>query len=121
MTESSSDRRAEFEAQLAEIRVKSGTAESERRWTTMGLVGAGAGIVITIVAVIASGGQSDTRDMLTLVMLGLVGVALTVAGAAVFLRYSLGRFLRFWMLRMLYELRDGPQPKAEASSKVTRF
>jgi hypothetical protein len=30
-------------------------------------------------------------------------LALAVAGAAVFLRYSLARFLRFWLLRQLYE------------------
>jgi hypothetical protein len=30
-------------------------------------------------------------------------LGLSVAGAAVFLRYSLARFLRFWLLRQLYE------------------
>ena len=30
-------------------------------------------------------------------------LALAVVGAAVFLRYSLARFLRFWLLRQLYE------------------
>ena len=28
---------------------------------------------------------------------------LTVVGAALFLRYSLGRYLRFWLLRLIYE------------------
>jgi hypothetical protein len=30
-------------------------------------------------------------------------LAVAVTGAAVFLRYSLARFLRFWLLRQLYE------------------
>ena len=30
-------------------------------------------------------------------------LGLAVVGAAVFLRYSLARFLRFWLLRQLYE------------------
>jgi hypothetical protein len=33
----------------------------------------------------------------------MIGVALTVAGAALFLRYSLAGFLRFWMARLSYE------------------
>jgi hypothetical protein len=105
MSESPDDRRAEFEAQLAEIRIKGGTAETEQRWTTIGLIVAATGVVITIVAFIVSGGQSDTRDVLSSVILALVGISLTVAGSAVFLRYSFARFLRFWMLRMIYEQR----------------
>lgn len=101
--EATGDRRAEFEAQLAEVRIKSGTAESEQRWMTLGVVGAGTGIVVSIIALIVSGGQDDTRDILEMAILGLVGVSLTVVGSAVFLRYSLSRFLRFWMLRLLYE------------------
>jgi steroid 5-alpha reductase family enzyme len=101
--EPTGDRRAEFEAQLAEVRIKSGTAESEQRWMTMGIVTAAVGVVVTIVAFIVSGGQGDTRDVLSSVILGLVGLTFAVVGSAVFLRYSLGKFLRFWMLRLLYE------------------
>jgi hypothetical protein len=103
MSESSNDRRSEFEAQLAAVRVKTGSAETDKRWTTIGLIAAGAGIVITIVAFIVSGGQSDTRDVLSSVILALVGLGLTVLGSALFLRYSFGQYLRFWLLRMIYE------------------
>ena len=34
---------------------------------------------------------------------GVLGLGLTVVGAALFLRYSLGRYLRFWLLRLIYE------------------
>ena len=48
-------------------------------------------------------GNTDSRDVISSVILGLAGVGVTVMGAAVFLRYSLGRFLRAWMLRLVYE------------------
>jgi hypothetical protein len=103
MSESSSDRRAEFEAQLAEVRVKTGVAETEQRWLTLGLVAAGVGVALGVITMIVAGSKDDTRDILEMVILGLVGVSLTVVGSAVFLRYSFARFLRFWMLRLLYE------------------
>lgn len=103
-SESPSDRRSEFEEQLAEIRIKSGATTSEQRWMIMGMVTAAAGVLIAILAFVLSDGQSDTRDVISSVILGLVGVSFAVVGSAVFLRYSLGRFLRFWMLRMIYEL-----------------
>jgi hypothetical protein len=47
--------------------------------------------------------KSDDRDIQSLIILAVAMLALAVAGAAVFVRYSLARFLRFWLLRQLYE------------------
>ena len=113
MSEDGADRRAEFEARLDEVRVKGGTAESEQRAMVLGLVVAGLGVLVTLIAFFSSTSQSDTRDVISFgVVLGLVGVAVTIVGSAVYLRYAFGRFLRFWMLRMLYEQRadDTPAP-----------
>lgn len=103
MSESAKDRRAEFEAQLDEVRVRTGAAESDQRWATLGLVLAIVGVVIAVIAFIISGSQGDTRDVLSSVILGLVGVGFTLLGSALFLRYSFARFLRFWLLRIIYE------------------
>ena len=97
------DRRERFEADLAEIQVKTGAAASEPRMILLGWVLMVAGIVLAVAAFVASGSQSDSRDVISSVILGLAGVGITVMGAAVFLRYSLGRFLRAWMLRLVYE------------------
>lgn len=97
------DRRERFEAELAEIQVKTGAAAGEPRMIALGWVLMVAGIVVALGAFVASGSQSDSRDVISSVILGLVGVGVTVTGAAVFLRYSLGRFLRAWLLRLVYE------------------
>jgi hypothetical protein len=47
--------------------------------------------------------------------LGMTGLATSVVGAAVFLRYSLADFLRWWLLRQSYEL----QAAAEAQRSST--
>ena len=45
-------------------------------------------------------GQAQQLDALSL---GLLGIAITVVGGVMFLRYSLGQFLRFWLARLSYE------------------
>lgn len=96
-------RREQFEEDIAAVRIRTGKAEAEQRWTILGLVALIAGIVLTVVAYISSTGQSDTRDVISSVIMALIGVSVTVAGAAIFLRYSFARFLRFWLLRLIYE------------------
>lgn len=61
------------------------------------------GLVGMFVAYQASLGSDDPRDIQSLIVLAIFMMGLVVAGAAVFLRYSLARFLRFWLLRQLYE------------------
>lgn len=100
---SQADRRERFEADLAQIQVKGGSAAAEPKMIALGWVLMIVGVVVAIAAFIASGSQSDSRDVISSVILGLVGVGVTVMGAAVFLRYSLGRFFRAWMLRLVYE------------------
>ena len=65
------------------------------------------GVVIGIVMVVLSSGASDSRDQSTYLSLGLVALSLVIAGAAVWLRYSFSRYLRYWRLRFIYEQRSG--------------
>jgi len=99
-------RREQFEEEIAAVRIRTGKAEAEQRWTILGLVGLVAGVVVALIAYISSTGQSDSRDVISSAILALVGVSLTIAGGALFLRYSLARFLRFWLLRVIYEQQD---------------
>jgi hypothetical protein len=40
------------------------------------------------------------------VTIAIIGVGVTVAGAAIFLRYSFAQFLRFWLARFIFEARN---------------
>lgn len=99
-------RRQRFEADLDQVRARTGVASDESRMVKVGMGLMGLGVVITIVSYFVSGGQADTRDVLSSVIGASVGVALVIAGAALFLRYSLAQFLRFWLLRLIYEQQD---------------
>jgi hypothetical protein len=99
-------RREEFEQEIAAVRIRTGKAEAEQRFTIVGIVGLVGGIAVCLGAYFGSTGQGDTRDVISSVILALVGVTISIAGAALFLRYSLARFLRFWLLRLIYEQQD---------------
>ncbi|MGN6692886.1 MAG: hypothetical protein ACTHN0_01810 [Aquihabitans sp.] len=100
------ERRQQFEADIAQVRVKTGGAAGEPRLIALGVVLMVVGAAVALIAFIASGSQSDTRDVLSTIILAVLGLTVSVIGAAVFLRYSLGRFLRFWLLRLVYEQQD---------------
>ena len=100
------ERRQQFEDDIAKVRVKTGGAAGEPRLIALGLVLMVAGVAIAVISFIVSGAQSDTRDVLSSVILAVLGLSVTVVGRAVFLRYSIGRFLRFWLLRLIYEQQD---------------
>ncbi len=102
-------RREQFEEEIAAVRIRTGKAEAEQRFTLLGLVAMAAGVVIALIAYFSSTSQEFTNDILELIILAGFGIALTILGAAVFLRYSLARFLRFWLLRLIYEQQDAKQ------------
>ena len=102
----SGDRRAQFEADLTAVRGKTGSAANDERLTQLGLFLAIGGVIVALFSVVTSGTISDSRELLERVLLSMFGLGLTVLGVAVYLRGSFGRYLRFWMLRMLYEQQD---------------
>ena len=61
------------------------------------------GVVGAFVAYQATRGMDDQRDIQSTIVLAIMFLGLVIIGAAVFLRYSLAKFLRFWLLRQLYE------------------
>ncbi|HEX6569699.1 MAG TPA: hypothetical protein VF015_11050 [Acidimicrobiales bacterium] len=96
------DRIERLRSDAAELNVSKG-ARHDGLYQTLGAVAMATGVVLAFVAYQLSLGKDDQRDIQSLQILALAMLALSIAGAAVFVRYSLARFLRFWLLRQLYE------------------
>jgi hypothetical protein len=96
----------EFKEAVAELRVEDPASARERRLLALGVLLMVAGVVVAFIAWLLSSGESDSLEQSEQMILAVFGVSLTVAGGAVFLRYSLARFFRFWLLRLIYELRQ---------------
>jgi uncharacterized membrane protein YidH (DUF202 family) len=112
MTSEPIDRAEQFKAEIADMKVKTGRARSENLLQLLGVVLMVAGIAIALGAYLASlnvsatsGTNVDVLDSNSYIPLAIAGLALSVTGGFVFLRYSLAKFLRFWLLRQSYEQR----------------
>jgi cation transporter-like permease len=61
------------------------------------------GIGLGIYGYALSHGTTDALQQRDAIVIAILGVAVTVVGAALFVRYSVAQFLRFWLARLTYE------------------
>jgi hypothetical protein len=93
----------QFKSDITDMKLKTGNSSKEGALQAFGVLLMIAGIAITVLSYISSTGADIAADQTELLSLGFAGVAVTLTGAALFLRYSLAKFLRFWLLRQMYE------------------
>jgi hypothetical protein len=112
MTQQPTDRAEQFKAEIAAMKLKTGRARVESWLQLLGVVLMVVGVAIAFGAYSASlnvtatpGTNVDLLDSNSYMPLAIAGLAISVTGGFVFLRYSLARFLRFWLLRQVYEQR----------------
>ena len=99
------DRAEEFQEQIAAMRTKTSRGSSEQVLLVIGILLMLAGIVLGLISYFSSTNTDEALDQNELIILAILGVSLSLMGVAIFLRYSIGRFLRFWLLRQIYENR----------------
>jgi hypothetical protein len=111
-TDRPTDRVGQFKAEIAEMKMKTGRSRAESMIEILGVILMVAGIAIALGAYAASlnvtatpGTNVDVLDSNSYMPLAIAGLATSVTGGFLFLRYSLARFLRFWLLRQSYEQR----------------
>lgn len=104
MTTTSDDRTERFTQELEKLKIPDPAAARSQLWIRLGVTAMIGGVALGVIAYLMSHNTSDPlvqRDALTI---ALTGVAVTVVGSAVFLRYSLTNFLRFWLARQAFDL-----------------
>jgi len=111
-TNEPTDRIGQFKSEIAEMKLKTGRSRAEGLFEILGVILMVAGIAIALGAYAASlnvtatqGANVDVLDSNSYIPLAVAGLAMSVTGGFLFLRYSLARFLRLWLLRQIYEQR----------------
>ena len=93
----------EFKAEIAEMRLRDPATGRDRQLLRLGVVLLVVGVVLAVVAYFMSNGTTNPLSQRDAIILALAGVTVSIAGGALFLRYSLATFLRFWLARLIYE------------------
>jgi hypothetical protein len=96
----------QFQKEIDAMQLRDPAVTRERNLLRLGGILMAVGIIIAAGAYIldrsanVNNGQPQQLDALSLALLGLT---IAIVGGAMFLRYSLGQFLRFWLARLSYE------------------
>jgi hypothetical protein len=94
------DPSAAFLAEIAALRVQ--RSGRDARLLQLGSLLMPLGVVLGVVAWFVSRNTDNPLDQRDAIILAITGVALSVVGVGLFVRYSLGEFLRFWMARLVH-------------------
>jgi uncharacterized membrane protein YidH (DUF202 family) len=99
----SQDRVEQFQKEIAGMKLRDPATSRDRLWLGAGVVLMVVGIVLAAIAYPMSHGTTNPLEQSDAITLALAGIAAAVVGAALFLRFSIAMFLRFWLARLIYE------------------
>ena len=113
------ERLAEFQAEVTRLRIRGSAPTTEQRLLLAGLVLMPLGLVLVLVGWFGASGTTNLTDQVPYLLSGgLLGLGLTIVGAALFLRYSLARYLRYWLMRLIYEERTSTDRSVDALARI---
>jgi hypothetical protein len=110
----STQRVDEFKAEIAAMRVPSAAPHRDRLFARLGLAGMALGIALGVIAYVLSHTTRNPLQQRDAIVVSILGLTVAVSSAAVFVRYSIAEFLRFWMARLAYEQQAATDRMVEA-------
>lgn len=117
--ETNHQRIEQFKAELSEVNVRTPADQGERTYLIAGMVLAVVGLVVILVGWWGASGTAIVAEQIPyLISGGVLGLGLVVIGGALFVRYSLTRYLRFWVIRSVYEQRAQTDREVEALGRI---
>ncbi|MDA0370326.1 MAG: hypothetical protein O3C62_03050 [Actinomycetota bacterium] len=101
------DRVQAFTDEIGEMKLRGAKGDRERILLVVGALAIVVGVVLAVLGGFQASGTSDLGDQVAFLATGtLIGLALVIAGTALFIRYSMARFMRFWLVRLVHEHRS---------------
>ena len=126
-----SERVEQFRQDIAAMGVKDPAAARDKMLLRLSVALLAVGPVLGVIAYFMSHGTENPLQQRDAIVLALIGVGLSVSGGALFVRYALATFMRFWLARLCWEQQAqtdrvvaalesrGPSVDARTSQTVT--
>ena len=110
----------QFRTEIGELKLRGSSSDGEKRLLILGVVLTVVGIGLAILGAVQVGnsGGSPADQRAFMAQGSFMGLALIIAGAALFVRFSLARYLRFWLIRMTYESRANTDRLVDAIERA---
>lgn len=110
----------QFRSEVDELKLKGSSGQGEHRLLVLGVVVTAVGIALAVLGAVQVGayGDSPANQRAFMAQGSFMGLALIIAGAALFIRYSLARYLRFWLIRLTYESRANTDRLVDAIERA---
>lgn len=109
------ERATQFREEIESMKLKASGSENESRLLALGVVLSVVGIGLAVVGGIQVTNTLNPANQRAYLATGsFLGIALLIAGAALFVRYSLARYMRFWLVRLVHESRSNTDRIVEA-------
>lgn len=100
---SNPDRVEQFTAEIADMHLPDTASGRDKTLVRVGIALMVVGVILGIVGYLTSSGSTNPLDQRDGIVMAIVGLIVAVVGAAVFVRYSMAQFLRFWLARLSWE------------------
>ncbi len=110
----------EFEQEIRKLRVKGGNAEPERKLVILGVLAVIAGFVVAAIGINMVRGAETALEQGDGLAQTILGIGIAVVGAVLWARYSLSRYLRYWLVREIFEQRSSTDRVVEAIERLPR-
>jgi hypothetical protein len=112
----------EFRQEIAGMNIRTPADEAERVWLIAGMACVGLAVVITIFTWYQVSGQALLNAQIPYAVSGgLLAIVFAIVGAALFVRYSMTRYLRFWLVRYIYEERTQTDRQVESLERIEQL
>jgi hypothetical protein len=96
---------ARFKADVADMRLRDPATGLDRLLVKVGVLGMVAGPLLALAGYFLSHSATGGLQQRDAIVQAILGLCLSVVGAALYVKASLAGFLRFWMARLVYEQR----------------
>jgi hypothetical protein len=102
----SSERLHEFQDEVAKLKVSGGGANPERLAERWGIALVIVGFIIAVLSWYSAYNANNFADIHRSAIAAAIGVGVAIVGIVIWIRNSMTRYLRYWIIRLVYEQRE---------------